>query len=253
MTDAAPDALGVLDRITAVFEAFDGDDRGLGISELALRAGLPKSTVSRIVAGLVRQRYLERDGALIHLGLRLFELGQLAEMPQELRIAALPVMAELRNATGESVQLAIRDGAEMMCIAVMRARAPAPSASRIGERAPLHATALGKVLLAHSPANEIEKILPGMPTEWAPDATAELGRLKRELAEIQRTGVALESVESGHDIAGVASPVVFPSWGAIAALGLRGPTERFDPARAASAVREAAHSVECRLSANRGR
>ncbi|MGC5170192.1 IclR family transcriptional regulator [Microbacterium sp. DT81.1] len=250
MTDAAGDALGVLDRITAVFEAFDGDDRGLGISELALRAGLPKSTVSRIVAGLVRQRYLERDGSLIHLGLRLFELGQLAEMPQELRIAALPVMAELRNATGESVQLAIRDGAEMICISIMRGRPPAPPASRIGERAPLHTTALGKVLLAYSPATEIDEIVLGASREWMP---AELGRLKRELAEIRRTGVALESVESGRDIAGVASPVIFPVRGAVAALGLRGPVERLDPAREASAVREAAHSVECRLSANRGR
>ena len=68
--------------------------RDLGISELALRAALPKSTVSRLVATLVRQRYLERDGKRIRLGLRLFELGQLAEQPREVRIAALPVMAD---------------------------------------------------------------------------------------------------------------------------------------------------------------
>ena len=88
MSAIAGDAVGVLDRMTCILEAFDGDDRGMGISELALRAGLPKSTVSRLVATLVRQRYLERDGKLIHLGLRLFELGQLAEQPRELRIRA---------------------------------------------------------------------------------------------------------------------------------------------------------------------
>ena len=60
-------ASGVLDRVTAIFEAFDDDDSGLGVSELALRSGLPKSTVSRLVADLVRQRYLERDGTYVNL------------------------------------------------------------------------------------------------------------------------------------------------------------------------------------------
>ena len=106
--------------MTAIFEAFDEDDLGLRISELAARADLPKSTVSRLVSTLVRQRYLERDGQVIHLGLRLFELGQLAEEPRELRAAALPVIADLRNATGETVSLAIPDGHEMVCIAIMR-------------------------------------------------------------------------------------------------------------------------------------
>ena len=68
------DAVGVLDRMTAILEAFDEDDHGLRISELAARADLPKSTVSRLVSTLVRERYLERDGKVIHLGLRLFEL-----------------------------------------------------------------------------------------------------------------------------------------------------------------------------------
>ena len=81
------DAVGVLDRMTAIFEAFDEDDHGLRVSELAARAGLPKSTVSRLVSTLVRERYLERAGRVIHLGLRLFELGQLAEEPRELRRA----------------------------------------------------------------------------------------------------------------------------------------------------------------------
>src|ERR671911_459289 len=114
------DSFGVLDRMTAIFEAFDQDDRGLRISELAMRAELPKSTVSRLVSTLVRQHYLERDGSVIRLGLRLFELGQLAQEPRELRAAALPVLADLRRATGRSAYLAIRDAHEMVCIAIMR-------------------------------------------------------------------------------------------------------------------------------------
>src|SRR5687768_16279247 len=133
---AAPgtDAIGVLDRITAIFEAFEDDDPGLAISTLAARTGLAKSTVSRLVADLVRQGYLERDGRLVRLGLRLFELGQLAERPQQLRSAASSVMADLRAATGASIHLALRDGDDSTYVAILRGRMPAPPFARTGGR-----------------------------------------------------------------------------------------------------------------------
>ena len=187
---AANDALGVLDRMTSILEAFDQDDRGLGISELALRAGLPKSTVSRLVATLVRQRYLERDGKRIHLGLRLFELGQLAEQPRELRVAALPVMADLRNKTGENVHLAIRDRREMVCIAVMRGRSAAPPIVRIGGRLPIHATALGKAVLAHSPRSDVEEVVASGLVACTPRTISDPAVLRRQLDDIRRGELA---------------------------------------------------------------
>jgi len=132
---AADDPVGVLDRITVIFEVLGEDDRGMGVSELAQRTGLPKSTVSRLVSGLVDRHYLERDGSAIRLGVRLFELGQLAEAPQRLRRAALPIMSALRAETGATVELAIRDGADMVLIAMVRAGAPDAS-RRIGDRTP---------------------------------------------------------------------------------------------------------------------
>ena len=70
------DSVSVLDRVTAVFDAFGEQDDGLGVSELARRANLPKSTVSRIAADLVAQRFLDRDGDKLYLGVRLFELAR---------------------------------------------------------------------------------------------------------------------------------------------------------------------------------
>jgi predicted transcriptional regulator len=136
VTVTTDDPVGVLDRITVIFEILGEDDRGMGISELAQRAGLPKSTVSRLVGGLVGRHYLERDGTTIRLGLRLFELGQIAETPQKLRRAALPIMSALRNDTGATVELAIRDGADMVLIAVVRGRMP-HHGGRIGQRTPI--------------------------------------------------------------------------------------------------------------------
>ena len=214
MPDAtANDPLGVLDRMTSILEAFDQDDMGLGISELALRAGLPKSTVSRLVATLVRQRYLERDGKRIHLGLRLFELGQLAEQPRELRAAALPVMADLRNTTGENVHLAIRDRREMVCIAVMRGRSAAPPTVRIGGRLPIHATALGKAVLAHSSPSDVDEVVSSGLEAWTAQTISDPAVLSRQLDDIRRGELATEVGEFTVGVSCAASPVFAPSGG----------------------------------------
>lgn len=243
----ANDALGVLDRMTSILEAFDDDDGGLGISELALRADLPKSTVSRLVATLVRQRYLERDGKRIHLGIRLFELGQLAEQPRELRIAALPVMAGLRNTTGQNVHLGIRDGSEMVCIAVMRGRSAAPPTVRTGGRLPMHATALGKAVLAHSSPAEVDGILSSGLRAWTPRTIVDRELLGRQLAGIRRGEPAVEAREFAADVCCAASAVFVPSRRLVGALSVSGPADAFDVDRSASAVRTAAGALMRRL------
>lgn len=204
------DALGVLDRMTSILEAFDEDDRGLGLSELAVRAGLPKSTVSRLVATLVRQRYLERDGKRIHLGLRLFELGQLAEQPRELRIAALPVMADLRNRTGHNAHVAIRDGDHLVCLAAMRGQDAPPLAPRTGGRLPVDSTALGDAVLGRS-----------SPADDGRDGS---------------TGVRT-----------IAHPIHDSTGRVVAAISVSGWTDGFDIDRATAAVRVAALAVSRRL------
>jgi IclR family acetate operon transcriptional repressor len=251
MDDSGNDSLGVLDRMTSILEAFDDDDRGLGISELALRAGLPKSTVSRLVATLVRERYLERDGKSIHLGIRLFELGQLAEQPRELRIAALPVMADLRNTTGENVHLALRDGSEMVCIAVMRGRSGAPLTVRTGGRLPMHATALGKAVLAQSSAADVDGILSAELTAWTPQTIVESEPLRRQLADIRRGAAAVEVREFAPDVCCVATAVFDPSCRSVAALSVSGSANGFDFGRSAAAVRGAALALMRRLAPTR--
>lgn len=247
MGAADSDAFGVLDRMTAIFEAFDEDDHGLRISELAQRADLPKSTVSRLVSTLVRQRYLERDGTAIHLGLRLFELGQLADEPRELRGAALPVMADLRNRTGETAYLAIRDAQEMMCVAIVRGPATAPLISRIGGRFPAHATALGKAVLAFSAPADVDAVVAAGLTAWTHRTIIDDERLAQQLAGVRESGFATEIEELITGVCGVASPVFSPAGGLIASISVSGPAGEFDPGRSASAVRGAALALTRRL------
>jgi len=248
-TAAAADSFGVLDRMTAIFEAFDQDDRGLRISELAVRAALPKSTVSRLVSTLVRQGYLERDGQVIHLGLRLFELGQLAEEPRELRAIALPAIADLRNDTGETTYLAIRDAGEMVCIAIMRGHPATTLTARIGGRLPVHATGLGKAMLAYADAAEIDAVVAAGLAAWTPQTIVERDLLLRQLSDIRRDRLAVEREEFTPDVSSVASAVFSPEGRPVAAVGVSGRADSLDIDRCAASVREAALALTRRLAA----
>ena len=250
------DSVSVLDRVTAVFDAFGDDDHGLGVSELARRANLPKSTVSRIAADLVAQRFLDRDGELLHLGVRLFELGQTVPQPRMLRQLALPVMRELQDVTAQTVKLAVLDGPDVVLIAMLRAPStgpsPAPSPARIGGRLPAHATALGKCILAFSPPEAVTRLAAGGLERWTPHTLVEQTALVRELADVRRSGVATEHEEYALGTAAVASPILVPGEAPTAAICVAGPAASLQPDRVAAAVRAAAVTLSRRLTAERG-
>ncbi|MCP2635507.1 IclR family transcriptional regulator [Microbacterium sp. HD4P20] len=232
------DAVSVLDRVTAVFDAF-GDDEALGVSELARRANLPKSTVSRIAADLVEQRLLDRDGDKLSLGIRLFEFGQTVQQPRLLRTHALPVMAQLRNLTGYAVHLAVRDGADVVVIAALRGSGPAAPAQRVGARHPAHATAAGRAMLAFSPAGPLDQ-----------------PALQRDLAEVRRGGVAVESGDGEVGRPGLAAPVLGHGNIVVAAVGVTASVDDIGSVdalvqRSAPAVRASAQTLARRLVAPR--
>lgn len=251
------DSVSVLDRVTAVFDAFGDDDHGLGVSELARRANLPKSTVSRIAADLVAQRFLDRDGELLHLGVRLFELGQTVPLPRRLRQLALPVMRELRDVTGQTVQLAVLDGSDIVLIAMLRGAcagaSTGPSATlspaRIGGRELAHATALGKCILAFSPPEVVTRLATAGWERRTPHTIVEPAALVREFADVRRSGVASEHEECAIGTAAAASPIVVPGDAPVAAICVTGAAAALQPDRVAPAVRAAAVTLSRRLTA----
>ena len=235
---SAPSAEGVsvIDRVVLVLGCFRADDERLGVSELARRAGLPKSTVSRLVSELVDHRYLERDGAGVRLGLRLFELGQLATRPNALRALAVATMADLRDEIGETVQLAVLDGADVLCLGVLHAARGPRRPAEVGTRSAARLSAAGRVLLAHAPS-------PGA-ADLGPREAAELAV---ELAEIRERGIAFDVEAGSGRIVGVAAAVL-AGGEAVAALTASGADQTFDPWRVTPAVRAAALALTRRAS-----
>jgi IclR family acetate operon transcriptional repressor len=230
------DAVSVIDRVVLVLGCFRAEDERLGVSELARRAHLPKSTVSRLVHELVGNRYLERDGAGVRLGLRLFELGQLATRPNALRALAVETMADLRDEIGETVQLAVLDGSDVLCLGVVHASRGLRHPAGVGMRSAARLSAGGKVLLAHSPSTVMAGLDPR-------DAAA----LAVELAEIRERGIAFDVDTGSGRIVGVAGAVL-AGGEAVAAVSASGAAETFDPWRVTPAVRAAALALTRRAS-----
>ncbi|WP_344417502.1 IclR family transcriptional regulator [Pseudonocardia ailaonensis] len=229
--------------MSRVFEAFAPEDSELRIAEIARRTGLAKATVSRLVAELVEHGFLERSGMSVRVGLRFFELGERAARPRELRDLALANMADLRNATRQTVHLAVLDGAEVVYVAKLRSRTAPPMASRVGGRLPAHATGVGKAMLAWAEPTVVDAVVAaGLPAVGPGTITGEAA-FRRELAAVREHGVAYEREESGPGVWCAAAPIRRPAGAVIAALSVTARVGDVDPVQLGMAVQTSASAL----------
>lgn len=239
-------------RVSALLAAFGPHDVTLGVSELARRTGIPKATVSRLVKELETVGLLERSGVQVGLGLRLFELGQRASRRGTVRDIALPFMADLREATGQTIHLAILDGTDVVYVEILRGRNAPRFPSAVGRRLPAHATAVGKALLAGSPPDMVEALIAGGLKRVGPRTITAPGTLRRQLTPIASSGIAYEYEESAAGVACVASAIHVGDTAPVAAISASGWIGKVDIRRVGPAVRTAALSIARGLIAGSG-
>lgn len=237
-------------RVASIFDAFTSNDDELGISEIARRTGLAKSTVSRIVNELITRKFLERGETGVRLGLRLFELGETAARPRDLRKIALASMSDLRAAVHLTIHLAVLERNEVVYIEILPARGIPPLPSRVGGRMPAHATGVGKALLAFSPPEVIDEVLSQDLAKVGPNTVTDPAALRREFARIRNGGLAYEREESAPGVACAATAIRASNGEPIAALSAAGWIADVDVRRVGLAVHTAAQSIN-RLIARR--
>lgn len=230
-------------RVLSLLAAFDEDHRRLGLTELARRAGLPLSTAHRLVAELGEFGALVRTpvGDYV-LGRRMWDIGLLAPVQTGLREAASPHLHDLFGATGSTVHLAVRDGAEALYVDRLRGSTSVPIVSTIGSRLPLHSTGVGKVLLAHAPDEVLATVLGSLTAATAYTIT-QPGTLRRQLARVRREGWASTTEEMSLGACSVAVPVR-QRGEVVAALGVVVPSLRRDRPRLVAALQVAARGIE---------
>jgi DNA-binding IclR family transcriptional regulator len=140
--------VSMIERMTLLLDLFDAATPRLTLAELSERSGLPRSTTHRILDQLVSLRWLEHSGTSYVLGLRALELGGLAVAHHEVRKVAAPLLAELHQRTGAVASLAVLDRKDVVFVDRHGRGLSSDGVTRVGGRAPAHATAVGKAMLA---------------------------------------------------------------------------------------------------------
>jgi IclR family acetate operon transcriptional repressor len=245
--DESPVADSAVARVSAVLAAFNAHHAKLRVLEISRRAGLPKATTSRLVKELVDHGFLEREGNTVHIGTRLFELGELASRHRNLRAVALPYMADLREATRQTIHLAVLDGQEVVYVEILRSRDAPRMPSEVGGRLLAHASGVGKALLAFSGPEAVETVCAQTLRRLGPRTITAPGILRRELTRIQGAGLAYDNEESGRGVGCVASPVHGIDAGPVAAISVSGWCGRVNLRRMGPAVRTAALAMSREL------
>ncbi|SFL04579.1 IclR family transcriptional regulator [Geodermatophilus ruber] len=238
-------------RALAVLDAFDSASPRLSLSEIAERSGTPLSTAHRLLGELTEWGALSRraDGRY-EIGRKLWDLGLLAPVQLELRQVAAPFLLDVHTATRDTVHLAVREGHSALYVERISGRVSVPVVSQVGSRLPLHATGVGKVLLAAAPDDVVAAVLRA-PTRATRHTVIEPARLRRQLAEVRRRGFARTAEEMSLGTVSIAVPVRTERAdgpAVVAALGVVAASHRRDLARLVPVLEVAARGIGRQLS-----
>jgi DNA-binding IclR family transcriptional regulator len=208
---------------------------GVGVVQLSQRLGVDPSTVSRLLASLVAADLVTRDpgSGRYAVGPGAARLARAVSAPvtadeRELRQAARRTLYLLEEGTGETVIVDVRGEGLAVLVDVVPSRRTAPHLVVVAPTRPLHATADGKVLLAHAPEAVVERELDHQLAAVTPRTMTDPEALRAQLSEIRRRGYAVTEGESQPGVNVIAAPVEAALGGVAAALAIEGPAERFD-------------------------
>lgn len=209
----------------ALLTSFDDSRAELGVTEMAGLIGVHKSTASRLAAALERAGLLTRTGRRFRLGVEAIRLGALALRGFDLVASMQPAMDGLSRQTGETVNLAVPDGSQVLNVAEVPSTYILSCSGRwIGRRTEPHAVANGKVLMAYG-----AMAAPGQLERYTAQTITDAGALEAELAAVRRDGYAAAVAELEEELVAVASPVFDGTGACVAALSVSGPAHRMKP------------------------
>ena len=253
VTEAPQGGLSTVRNAARLLKVFRSREADLGVSELARRLGLGKSTVHRMLTTLVAEGLIEQNPRTggYRLGIVMFELGQAVRVHMDLHAAVGPVLGELRAQTGESSQVGVLDGHEVVYVDRMESAHSLRLFTETGRRVPVHCTSSGKVLLAYLPEARRQAVLRAAPLDaLTPHTITDRSQLAAELDRVRRRGWAEAVNEREVGVASIAAPVRDISGEVVAAISIGVPLARCSVMalrRLAPVIMEAAEAASRRL------
>jgi DNA-binding IclR family transcriptional regulator len=222
-------AIQVIERMMTLLDALAKKSEPVSLKELSQSSGLHPSTAHRILNDLVLARMVDRtEPGSYQLGMRLLELGNLVKARLNVRDAAAGPMRELHRLTGETVNLSVRQGDEIVYVErTVSERSGMQVVRAIGGRAPLHLTSTGKLFLANDDTRAVRSY--AMRTGLAghtPNSITALNQLEQELDEVRRLGYARDNEELELGVRCIAAGIRDDSQSLVAGLSISAPADR---------------------------
>ncbi|MGP6173731.1 IclR family transcriptional regulator [Corynebacterium sp. A21] len=226
-----PDSRSSVDKAFSLLRAFTPEDAaGVGVSELARRADLSKSTAHRLLGALVQNNAVQRAGEVYRLGtlftdLTKEETTRHGELVSEV---LTPFLAALFERSRNTVHLGYLIGTDVSYANKLFSVRGVSTPSRIGGRVPGYATGVGKAIMAYD-ENSIEAAIRRGLSKWTPSTIDDPEEFRRVLAEVRQDGVAYDREEISLGLSCVAAPIFGRGPVPVAAMSISGPTDSFQP------------------------
>lgn len=239
-------------KIGPIIDLFTAEHPEHGVRDVAAALDIPRSTAHTLLASLVDIGLLRREErGRYRIGWRPLELAVALRATSPVQAAAAPVVEDLVEMVGETVQVAVLQRWRALQIDALPGRYPvAVACTPVGEAVDAHCTALGKVLLAHcDPAAVRAHLVAHPPVRYTHTSTVDPVVVARELVETRRSGFAVEDEEHEIGVCGTAAPIQDDAGLVVAAIGVAVPTDRFAARRneLVKAVIAGAADVSARL------
>lgn len=246
--------VGVITKVLHILELLDQTPAGLQLKEMAEKTGINKSTVHRFVSHLEAEAYLFRDvSGTYTLGPKLTRLGEGISFQATLCKICRPTLEHLWKLTGETINLAVLDGSDVLYLDILETLHTFRLVSKIGMRRPFHCTSLGKAIVANIDDEQAKKKLFAR-VQFDEGKTlrsiTSIGRLKRDLINIRDRGYALDEGEAVTGVRCLGAAIFGADGKVVGGISISGPMVRVTRDRLplfSAEIREAARQISSRL------
>lgn len=217
----------MVDRIVLIMKIIERSSGALTLGQISARSHLPRSSVYRIVNKLVLAGWLDRRDRSYILGLRMFEMGSQVQHPSRITQLSRPLLQQLRAATGHVVHLGVLDVHDVVYLEKVGGTFANTLPSKVGGRLPAHCTALGKALLAYSPAELIDDYAAHGLRHQTSSSIVDARELKAAMVQIRNNGYSIESGEAVKGVQCMGAPI-FEFARPVASISVCGPAQEFN-------------------------
>ena len=230
--ETAPDRTGQVRSVVrslTLLRYIAASDNGLTLTEVADKSSLPASTTHRLLTTLESERFVRFDASasLWQVGVTSFMVGSAFTRTRNLLNLAKPYLRRLMDQTGETTNIFVETGGQVVCLDQVESRFTMRAITQIGGRIPMYCSASGKAILGMLPPERRDILLAEQSlARLTAHTITDQGRLISELEEVYRQGIAIDNEEHSDDLRCIAAPVFGENGLPVAAVSVSGPASR---------------------------